>query len=38
MLATIKVFGLVVVVFIAAAAIIWIAPKPDGPIDTTGGH
>lgn len=38
MLATLEVFGLVVVVFFISAGIIWFAPKPKGPIDTTGGH
>jgi len=38
MLATLAMFGTVVLVFFAAAAVIWLAPKPNGPIDTTAGH
>jgi DHA2 family multidrug resistance protein len=38
MLATLKVFGMVTLAFFAAAALIWIAPKPKGPIAVGGGH
>jgi DHA2 family multidrug resistance protein len=38
MLATIDMFGVIAAVFLFAATIIWISPKPKGPIDTTAAH
>jgi len=38
MLATIHMFGIIAVCFVAAAALIWLAPRAEGPIDTSGGH
>ncbi|GHC96708.1 MFS transporter [Novosphingobium pokkalii] len=38
MLATLDVFGAVALCFGFAALLIWLAPKPQGPIDTSGGH
>jgi DHA2 family multidrug resistance protein len=38
MLATLKVFGVVTLIFFLSAALIWIAPRPKGPIDTSAGH
>jgi len=38
MLATLKVFGAVTIIFVIAAMLIWIAPKPKGPIDTSAAH
>jgi MFS transporter, DHA2 family, multidrug resistance protein len=38
MLATLNMFGVIAVCLGAAAAIIWLVPKPDGPIDTSGAH
>jgi DHA2 family multidrug resistance protein len=38
MLATLKVFGMVTLVFFGSAMLIWVAPKPKGPIDISGGH
>ncbi len=38
MLATLKIFGVVTLVFFFSALLIWIAPKPKGPIDTSAGH
>lgn len=38
MLATLNVFGTIAICFAFAATIIWIAPKPKGPIDTSGAH
>jgi MFS transporter, DHA2 family, multidrug resistance protein len=38
MLATLKIFGGVALLFFVAASLIWIAPKPRGPIDASGGH
>lgn len=38
MLATVGVFASIAVLFIFAAFFIWLAPKPQGPIDTTGAH
>ncbi|HEY2049555.1 MAG TPA: MFS transporter, partial [Caulobacteraceae bacterium] len=37
-LATLNMFSIIAVVFLAAAALIWIAPKPKGPIDTRASH
>jgi DHA2 family multidrug resistance protein len=38
MLATLKIFGVVAILFFGSAILIWIAPKPTGPIDTSGAH
>ncbi len=38
MLATLNMFGAIAVCFGFAATLIWIAPKPKGPIDTSGAH
>ncbi|MCJ2184391.1 DHA2 family efflux MFS transporter permease subunit [Novosphingobium sp. 1949] len=38
MLATLNMFAAITVCFFVAAAIIWIAPRPKGPIDTSGAH
>jgi DHA2 family multidrug resistance protein len=38
MLATLNMFAVIAVCFIFAATIIWLAPKPKGPIDTSGAH
>lgn len=38
MLATLNMFGVIAVCFGIAAMIIWLAPKPQGPIDTSGAH
>jgi DHA2 family multidrug resistance protein len=38
MLATLKVFGMVTLVFFASGMLIWLAPKPKGPIALSGGH
>ena len=38
MLATLEMFGVVAIVFAFSAMLIWLAPKPKGPIDTSGGH
>jgi DHA2 family multidrug resistance protein len=38
MLATLQIFGLVAIVFMISAMLIWIAPKPKGPISLGGGH
>ncbi|MBV9512338.1 MAG: DHA2 family efflux MFS transporter permease subunit [Caulobacteraceae bacterium] len=38
MLATLNMFAVIAVCFGFAAALIWIAPKPEGPIDTSGAH
>jgi DHA2 family multidrug resistance protein len=38
MLATLKVFGMVTLAFFGAAALIWFAPKPKGPMAMGGGH
>ncbi|HEY5721737.1 MAG TPA: DHA2 family efflux MFS transporter permease subunit [Allosphingosinicella sp.] len=38
MLATLNMFGLIAVSLGVAAAIIWLVPKPKGPIDTSGAH
>ncbi|HYN46096.1 MAG TPA: DHA2 family efflux MFS transporter permease subunit [Allosphingosinicella sp.] len=38
MLATLNMFGLIAVCLCVAAAIIWLVPKPKGPIDTSGAH
>jgi DHA2 family multidrug resistance protein len=38
MLATLKVFGVVAVIFFGSAMLIWVAPRPDGPIDASAAH
>jgi DHA2 family multidrug resistance protein len=38
MLATIHVFGMIAACSAFAAMLIWLAPRPKGPIDTSGGH
>lgn len=38
MLATLDMFGVIAVCLGIAAAIIWLVPKPRGPIDTSGAH
>ena len=38
MLATLNMFGVIAVCLGIAAAIIWLVPKPKGPIDTSGAH
>ncbi|NBC36971.1 DHA2 family efflux MFS transporter permease subunit [Novosphingobium sp. FSY-8] len=38
MLASIHVFAEIAALFVLAAAVIWLAPKPKGPIDTSGAH
>ncbi|OYX65133.1 MAG: MFS transporter [Sphingomonadales bacterium 32-64-17] len=38
MLATLDVFWIVAACFGFAAALIWLAPRPKGPIDTSAGH
>jgi DHA2 family multidrug resistance protein len=38
MLATLNMFAAIAVCFFIAATLIWLAPKPKGPIDTSGAH
>jgi DHA2 family multidrug resistance protein len=38
MLATLNMFAAIAICFGFAATIIWLAPKPQGPIDTSGAH
>lgn len=38
LLATLNMFAVISIVFVAAAVLPWLAPKPKGPIDTSGGH
>jgi DHA2 family multidrug resistance protein len=38
MLATLNMFGLIAVCLGFSAMIIWLVPKPKGPIDTSGAH
>ena len=38
MLATLNMFGVIAICLGVAAAIIWLVPKPQGPIDTSGAH
>lgn len=38
MLATLNMFGVIAICLGAAAMIIWLVPKPKGPIDTSGAH
>lgn len=38
MLATLNMFGVIAICLGISAAIIWLVPKPQGPIDTSGAH
>jgi len=38
MLATLNMFGVIAICLGAAATLIWLVPKPKGPIDTSGAH
>ena len=38
MLATLNMFGVIAICLGFAGAIIWLVPKPKGPIDTSGAH
>ena len=38
MLATLNMFGMIALCFALAAVLIWLAPRPKGPIDTSAGH
>jgi len=38
MLATLNMFGVIALCLLFASALIWLAPKPKGPIDTSGAH
>ena len=38
MLATLNMFGVIAVCLGVAAMLIWLVPKPKGPIDTSGAH
>lgn len=38
MLATLNMFAAIALCFFFAATLIWLAPKPKGPIDTSGAH
>jgi DHA2 family multidrug resistance protein len=38
MLATLNMFGVIAICLGISAAIIWLVPKPKGPIDTSGAH
>lgn len=38
LLATLDMFAVITVVFVLAALLPWLAPKPKGPIDTSGAH
>ena len=38
MLASVHIFAVISVCFALAACLIWLAPKPKGPIDTSGAH
>ncbi|NWH09374.1 MAG: DHA2 family efflux MFS transporter permease subunit [Alphaproteobacteria bacterium] len=38
MLATLNMFAVIAVCFAFAATLIWLSPKPRGPIDTSGAH
>jgi len=38
MLATLNIFAVVAAGFVFSACLIWLAPKPKGPIDMSGGH
>jgi DHA2 family multidrug resistance protein len=38
MLATLDMFAVIALCLVFAATLIWLVPKPKGPIDTTGAH
>lgn len=38
MLATLNMFGVIAIALGVAATLIWLVPKPKGPIDTSGAH
>lgn len=38
MVATVHIFAIIAVCFVAAAMIVWLVPKPKGPIDTAAAH
>jgi DHA2 family multidrug resistance protein len=38
MLATLNMFGVITLCLLFAASLIWLAPRPRGPIDTSGAH
>ena len=38
LLATLDMFAVITVVFLFAAVLPWLAPRPKGPIDTSGAH
>lgn len=38
MLATLNMFAVITVCFVFAAMLIWLSPRPKGPIDTSGAH
>jgi DHA2 family multidrug resistance protein len=38
MLATLTIFGVVAIMFFGSALLIWLAPKPKGPIDASQAH
>jgi DHA2 family multidrug resistance protein len=38
MLATLNMFATIAICFLFAATLIWMSPKPKGPIDTSGAH
>lgn len=38
MLATLDMFGVIALALGVASALIWLVPKPEGPIDTSGAH
>jgi DHA2 family multidrug resistance protein len=38
MLGTLNMFGVIAVCLGFAATLIWLVPKPKGPIDTSGAH
>jgi DHA2 family multidrug resistance protein len=38
MLATLKIFGVVAIMFFGSAILIWLAPRPKGPIDASAAH
>jgi DHA2 family multidrug resistance protein len=38
MLATIDIFGMIAFVFMVAAALVWVSPKPKGPIEASAAH
>jgi DHA2 family multidrug resistance protein len=38
MLATLNMFGVIAIALGVAACLIWLVPKPKGPIDTSGAH